>query len=414
MHGERDYIYNISREACKKLRITGILQFDNHVISGIKINSTTTHPMLNAGYLDNDGSCNGAAYSDPYGDWESVVVQGTSKITFQEQSARVNLNTDLICLRSGPPCTLSDATYIDVEVGHTFWNTIPTTNCKFYQYSILYEGYASKVEDLVNSRIQTIYLLVTEKTTFLLMIKNAVSVCGYTVLRTEHPKLIIFKTVKGESFADNYKLSIDNIDIFAYVNSKFVYVEKHIKNQFMNLYRDVLQRCNLEREPLKNALAIATQSPDEFAYNLMKGPGYMAVTAGEVVHIIKCIPVDVMVQHGEECYAELQVTMRNVTYYLTLRTHIIKGRGTKITCNTVLPSYYVIEGSWYKLLSRPTEGMGPITIQPSSKSTWEYTNPASLATTGIYTEKDLKDLRERIKFCYIVYTDGQSTWPELF
>ena len=219
-HGERDYIYVISREACKKLHTTGILQFDNHVISGIKINNTTTHPMLYAGYLGNDGRCNGAAYSDPYGDWESVVVQGTLKITIQEQNARVNLNTDLIYLRSGTPCTLSDATCIDVEGGHTFWNTIPTTNCKFYQYSILYEGYANQVEDLVNSRIQTIYSLVTKESTFALMIKNAVGVCGYTVLRTEHPKLVIFETVNGESFADNYKLSIDNLDIFAYLNSK--------------------------------------------------------------------------------------------------------------------------------------------------------------------------------------------------
>ena len=45
------------------------------------------------------------------------------------------------------------------------------------------------MEDLVNSRIQTIYLLVTEETTFALIIKNAVSVSGYTVLCTEHSKL---------------------------------------------------------------------------------------------------------------------------------------------------------------------------------------------------------------------------------
>ena len=73
-HGEREYIYDISSEACKKLYKTGILEFNNHIISGIKINSTTSHPMLYAGYVDNKGTCNGAAYSDPYGDWESVVV----------------------------------------------------------------------------------------------------------------------------------------------------------------------------------------------------------------------------------------------------------------------------------------------------------------------------------------------------
>ena len=398
-HGEHKYIYEISRQACKQLYITGILKFGNHIVSGIRINSTTTRPMLFAGYLDNEGRCNGASYSDPYGDWESVVVQGTLKITMQEQKARVDLSNNLIHLRSGTPCTLSDATCMDVEGGHTFWNPIPISNCKFYKYSILYEGYASKINDLIHNHVQTVYSLATDDITFALMLKSAENVCGYTVFRTEHPKLVIFETVKGKSFASSYKLAVDNVDLFAYVNSKFIYVEKHIKTQMRNLYRDVLlQRCNLERETLKNALAIATQAPDEFAYNLMKGPGYMAVTAGEVVHVIKCIPVEVMIQHGDECYAELKVMKGNSTYFLTPRTHIIKTRGTRVTCNTILPSYYLVEGSWYKLLPKPTEGVEPITIQPSVQATWDYISPASLATSGIYTEKDLEDLRDRIMF----------------
>ena len=217
--------------------------------------------------------------------------------------------------------------------------------------------------------------------------------------RTEHPKLVIFETVKGESVAGYYKLAVDNRDLFAYVNLKFIYVEKHIKTQIRNLYRDVLlQRCNLERETLKNALAIATQAPDEFAYNLMKGPGYMAVTAGEVVHVVKCIPVEVMTQHGDEYYAELKVMKGNSTYFLTPKTHIIKARGTKVSCNTILPSYYLVEGSWYKLLPKPTEGVEPITVQPSAQATREYISPASLATRGIYTQKDLEKLRDRIMF----------------
>ena len=248
-HGEHEYIYEISKQACKQLYITGILKFGNHIISGVKINSTTTRPMLFAGHLDNEGRCNGASYSDPYGDWESVVVQGTLKITIQEQKARVDLSNNLIHLRSGKPCTLSDATCMDVEGGHTFWNPIPVSNCKFYKYSILYEGYANKMTDLNHNHVQTVYSLVTDDITFALMIKSAESVCGYTVFRTEHPKLVIFETVKGESFAGSYKLAVDNVDLFAYVNSKFVYVEKDIKTQMRNLYRDVLlQRCNLERE----------------------------------------------------------------------------------------------------------------------------------------------------------------------
>ena len=147
------------------------------------------------------------------------------------------------------------------------------------------------------------------------------------------------------NFAGNYKLAIDDLHLLAYVNSKFIYVEKHIKTQMRNLYRDVLlQKCNLERETLKNALAIATQAPDEFDCNMMKGPGHMAVTEGKVVHVIKCIPVEVMIQNEDKCYAELKVMKGNATYFLTPRTNIIKTRGTRVTCNTILPSYYLVEG----------------------------------------------------------------------
>lgn len=86
-----------------------------------------------------------------------------------------------------------------------------------------------------------------------------------------------------------------------------MYVKKHLKGQIKNLYHDVLfQRCNIERQSLKNSLSIATQSPDPFAYDLMKGPSYMSVLAVEVVHIIKCVPVEVVILHDDNCYAELK------------------------------------------------------------------------------------------------------------
>ena len=63
--------------------------------------------------------------------------------------------------------------------------------------------------------------------------------------------------------------TVNNTDLFLYVNSKLVYVERHIKKQITQLYLDVVtQRCNLERETIKNSLAIAVELSDQFAYNL--------------------------------------------------------------------------------------------------------------------------------------------------
>ena len=59
----------------------------------------------------------------------------------------------------------------------------------------------------------------------------------------------------------------------------------------------ITQKCNSEKQTLKNFLSTATQAPDEFAFDLMKGPGYMAVVAGEVVHIVKCVPVEIKMEY---------------------------------------------------------------------------------------------------------------------
>lgn len=123
-----------------------------------------------------------------------------------------------------------------------------------------------------------------------------------------------------------------NVDI--YVNNKFVFVEKYIKLQITNLYRDaIMHRCGQKRDIIKNALAIATLSPNQFAYNLIKGPGYMAVFAVGNAHSIKCLPVDISVALRNECYFELKVTHNNKTKFLTPKTHILKNYGTQVVCN---------------------------------------------------------------------------------
>jgi len=47
--------------------------------------------------------------------------------------------------------------------------------------------------------------------------------CGYTLLRTEHPKLFILEAKPGNTFANRGIIPVNNLDIFTYMNSKFVY-----------------------------------------------------------------------------------------------------------------------------------------------------------------------------------------------
>ncbi|XP_071577514.1 uncharacterized protein [Temnothorax nylanderi] len=398
LNGKYAYIHEVTREACIRMHYYGTLEFKGTYIVALKSNQTTSRPAILTGVVDADGKCSGGSYSDLYGTWTNVFVQATVTITLQDYFANVKLSTNRIQLRSGVACDFSTARCTDIEGGNTFWEPIPNDSCKFTSYSTLYRGYAEKVIDNVNEHSQTAYTVNADDTVFALTSTGKDLACGYSLIRTEHPKLVIWETSPETDIAKRTG-RVENLDLFTYMNSKFVYVEKHIRNQINQLYRNILlQQCNLELKMLQNALAIATQSPDIFAYHFMKGPGYMALLAGEVIHIIKCVPVEVKLVHTQECYEQLPVMFNNKTSFLTPQTHVLLRQGTQINCNSFAPPMYLLGDSWYKITPRPIETLAPTVIKPMTKTTWKYTSPGALATSGIYTQKDLEDLKDHIMF----------------
>lgn len=399
-NGLQQYLYEITKEGCKILHTTGVFKFrERYLMSDIKMNATTTRGFNFAGNAD---YCNGEFYSDIYGTYKNAFVQGKISITLTQAVAQVNLHTNTVSLPSGTVCTLLDGQCIDRENGYTYWDTLPTDYCNSNKYSILYAGLANKISDASATEfgvLRTVYAVESDSTTFALAVKANDTICGHVIARTEHPKLLIYEVVDNSYFINDKIKVVQNMDMFAYINSKFVYVERHIRNQMVQLYHNLIEhRCNLEREILKNSLAIASRSPDIFAYNLMKGPGYMAIVAGEVIHLIKCIPTDVTVMSTEKCYNQLPVKRNNETWFLTPKTHILIRHGEQAECSSILPNYYLINENWYKLLPRPTEAMAPQTLKPQQGGDWTYVNPASLANSGIYTTAELEKMREHISF----------------
>lgn len=104
-------------------------------------------------------------------------------------------------------------------------------SCHFDRYDILYEVMTVKLSPKENSTSPVIYTVTTQNVTFALTRVADFSICGYQLIQTEHPKLFILETQKGRTFRTRSRIVVNNLDIFAYVNSKFVYVEKHIKTQ---------------------------------------------------------------------------------------------------------------------------------------------------------------------------------------
>jgi hypothetical protein len=120
------------------------------------------------------------------------------------------------------------------------------------------------------------------------------------------------------------------------------------------------------------------------ASRIMKAPGYTAVTAGEVLHLIKCVPVNCKICHTENCHNELPKIYNNESMFLLPRSRIITKSGTIRDCNKLLPVMYKIHDIWFHIGTCPTETLPPPIIQPLTKPSWKYVSPTTLATSGIY------------------------------
>lgn len=397
LDGEISYYQEVGREECIRMFKNGYTNIAGTIINNLPKNSTFSTPIVFAGSIDLDGKCTGTSYADPYGRWHNVLVQGYVEITISNYYATVNLNANKIQLRTGTSCQLTDTRCRDTVEGYAFWEPLPEDSCGHQKHLILYEGYVNRTREYQSERVT--YMLETRDITFALASIGEIKLCGYTLIRTEHPKLFILENFEEKSFVPKKDAPIENLDIFTYVNSKFVYVERHFKNQISQMYYDLLKhKCELERQVLINALSIATQSPDEFAYRLMKEPGHMAVVAGEVVHLVKCLQVEVRRRDTTECYHQLPVYRGEEPFFLSPRTRILTRAGTQISCSGAMPPMFKAGSSWLQFLPAPSSIVDPEVLKPQTKRTWEYATPRSMAVSGIYTEADLDGIRDHIMF----------------
>ena len=79
---------------------TNSFSYDSqHILTDIRVNQTSVTPLYLAGNAV-DNSCNVGTFSDRFGTWNIVNVEGIILITIASYSAKVDLLHDEISLRS--------------------------------------------------------------------------------------------------------------------------------------------------------------------------------------------------------------------------------------------------------------------------------------------------------------------------
>jgi hypothetical protein len=402
-NGIVSYVKELGDLACRSIYRTKAYEFaPGKYIDNLMMNSTSYRPLTISGTINVDGYCLGTVYSDFYGTWDTVVVQGSYTITLESFTAVLNIKNNKIILKTGNSCNYLDGYCFDNYLGDTYWDVYPHQDCHSTSMDVLYEGTASKYTDSIDNDLidgKTNFIVHNNGMLFALRVIKQTIVCGQKIYQTEHPKLFIIENNDSEFFYKKSSTNVMNLDMFTYINSKFVYLERHIKQQMNSMYTDLItQRCQLENYVLQNLLTLAFVNPNDFAYIYMKSPGYTAQVLGEVIHIIKCQPIDVKLRDTDVCFKELPISYDNKSLFMTPKSHLVTSYGTEISCNDLLAPIYYLSGNWFLFSPKRHQTTEPNVFGFVSSSNWSYLDITNLATDGIYTQDELDSLRDHIMY----------------
>lgn len=182
-----EYIEEISKPYCQDIHKSRTHYMYDTAIRDIQPNGTTTRSILFAGKADNSGNCEGGKYSDPYGTYSDVVVQGQIKITIRDYLVLINFKENSVILKSGIRCWYGSERCLDTEGGYTFWDIIKKDECETERFKVIYQGQAQRIRDNSGNKTDEFFAVTSNQITFALTKQETLSVCGHKFLRTEEP-----------------------------------------------------------------------------------------------------------------------------------------------------------------------------------------------------------------------------------
>lgn len=109
-----------------------------------------------------------------------------------------SIKTSRIHLQSGATCNYDDERCQDEGGADNFWTTQFTDSCGFNNYDVLYEEPSTRLTTKGPVKGPTLYTVTSKDVTFALTKTDEYTLRGYTIARTEHPKLTILETARED------------------------------------------------------------------------------------------------------------------------------------------------------------------------------------------------------------------------
>lgn len=393
-NGVQEYLLELSREQCKKLHETGFFAYNSQtLISDVKVNETTTRSIYLAGDAV-DNSCNTGSFSDRYGSYSKVIVHGLFKITLTSYTAKLDVNNNRIFLTTGLSCDYDLMSCIDSLNGLTIWEHLKKENCFNKELELIYEGKITVFTEPWNNDTKITYAIDTNEYMIMMEHKGSVDICNNRFIRTQSAESYVI--IGKENFIKSTSV---HVDLKKYFNNKIFAMYKLLNQEMKQVFLDKIDfDCKTKASLIKQSLTMAHLAPDLFAYNLM-GPGYTAVLAGHIIHVIKCQPVEVTInQYPKSCTEEIPILYHESPYFITSTTKIIIKHSRKTTCNKILPTQFKINGRWIEFTPTLRYTETPKTLGQKSKDLWQPAEIRDLENRGIYSKEDMEEYTRKINF----------------
>jgi len=204
----------------------------------LKPNQLFSSSIFIKGNIDPAGSCTGGDYLYKGNSMSSVVVTQFVRIMIQTVESKVDLPSSSVNIL-GVTCSLSKTSCFDVSFGIATWSLNMPDSCSTKNFIVLFKGQAKRSvlrDELMDNNFQ-VYTIKQDKTLFSLRLIKKDTSCFDSMWTTDQEGILILKSsvlqFSSETNPDIIKL---NIHLGSYINTKFVYLENHIKDQLEGLY----------------------------------------------------------------------------------------------------------------------------------------------------------------------------------
>lgn len=230
-NGIQENLLDVSREQWKKLHDTGYFVYNaDKIISDVKVNESTTRNLYLAGDAI-DNSCNTGSFSDRYGSYSKVIVQGLFTITLTFYTTKLDVENKNIFLTSGLVCDFDKFSCIALLSGYTFWDRITDDNCYIDKVELIYEGNITKISENYDNEMHINYVIDNNDYLIMLEEKGFMEVCFNKFIRTQSAETYI--VLNHENFLKHKHVTVD---YNTYFSNKLTIVYKRLQSQIKDVY----------------------------------------------------------------------------------------------------------------------------------------------------------------------------------